>query len=109
MKNNRDTDSLKKQLTFGSGPIHGEKLPYSLKRKSSVSRPSLVKKNSLIDTEYNTDQSEIILNENKTETSLYVKIFRKIKRNILLLITVLFMLYVYYVYLFVIFINISFI
>jgi hypothetical protein len=109
MKNDRDTNSFKKQITFGSGSSQAEKLSYSLKRKSNVSRPSLVKKNSLIDTEYNTEQSEIILNENKTETSFFVKLFRKIKRNILLLITVLFMLYVYYVYLFVILLNISFI
>ena len=109
MKNDRDAESFKRQFTFGSGALPGEKMSYSLKRKSTTTRPSPIRKNSLLDTEYKSETTEIILNENKTQTGLFLKLWRKLKRNFFLLITIVFMLYVYYVYLFVIFFNNSFI
>lgn len=107
MKNEKDSDSFKRQFTFGSGSQQGEKMSYSLKRNNNVSRPPPTKKNSLIENEYNTDQPEIILNEEKPQPSKVLRFMKKIRRNSFLFITVIYMLYVYYVYLFVSFIKSS--
>jgi hypothetical protein len=86
----------------GNPETEQPKLTYSLKRNSTNIRPTTIKKNGLINFQNNGEIHEYNSSTTKKENSKLLKFWYKIKKNLVLAITLIFILYIYYVYLFVI-------
>ena len=91
MKKNLNTNYI-----LGSEIQSPRKMGYSLKRTNMILRPNIKKKDSIIEL----DNSNILIRNVKLDKRIHClgKIWNKIKKKLVLMLTILFMLYVYYIY-----------
>jgi hypothetical protein len=107
--NNSLTSEPNSQVLNANTQLVSNKKPeYSLRRAASNLRPAIRKKNTLIETDKangtnknNVSEIKSKNYEEKRQISCTQKIWIKLKKNLLLMATIIFMIYVYYVYTFV--------